>query len=870
MRWLNKGREDWFSPPTKLRIRGGSSRSFLPFFILFAIVVSVSSSLAQHHPEPEEARLEFKEACWFDDELSTALVFVDAIEQPVVILPESDSEIRFFNWSVESLENDDRGNFVALVQFMPRRSGVRSFPSIRLDSDDRVWATKPRQIVVGEAHQTPEMKFTIAAPKTRVYVGEPIRLDFVWSCRLPLGQLRAFRLSPEFFNDASISIAIPRSQAPEEEQFGMPVGGRRVIATRKESSDTEAGLMGEARFSIFVQFDEPGQFELPATRLLCSRMLNPNSQSNQYAAYFNNGLFESPDRSAQYEKIEAFSEAMRFEVVALPERGREESFSGLFAPEAIEVTAHPDTQEVGQLMEVRVDVISATASEMLSLGRLDRQASLRNRFWVGQEVNELWRPDGRTFTLRARPLTVEASFFPSLSFQVFNPDVGDYETLRTDLIPLTVKPRDGKNYFDMGSIPGAVYSIAESPEGVWHNEKATIMNEAINGAIGALSDGMWIFIVGGAIGFAFLLPRVREWRRRSLDTDYRRRKLAYGRFRRTLAASGDPVEALRSLIADCYARTESALTASDAANLLRSSKGEDSLVRDVENALSEADHAPYYPDPKEASIPDHIGALGKRIFALLGKAALVLLLILVSFERDGSAEAADWTQAEASFEAALALASSSGDSEAIEGKFGEAALQFEACGKEGLRPGLAWYNAGNAWFKAGEVGRAIASYRQAQSFRPLDERLAESLTAARALRVDSLPEAEGNRPWPLRWRKALFSFSWLSLAAVGLLWFRYRSLSWRIATAGVGLWVAALGVDLAKETASGLSAGVLIVDEAYGRKGPSYAYSSAFLDPLHNGMEMTILEERADWVWARLEEGSECWLPGDAVQRLLP
>ena len=507
---------------------------------------------------------------------------------------------------------------------------------------------------------------------------------------------------------------------------------------------------------------------------------------------------------------------------------------------------------------------------MISLGRLDRQASLRNRFWVGQEVNELWRPDGRTFTLRARPLTVEAGFFPSLSFQVFNPDNGDYETLRTDLIPLTVKPRDGKSYFDMGSIPGAVYAIAESPEGVWHNEKATVMNEAMNGAIGVLSDGMWIFILGGAIGFVVLLPRVSEWRRRALDTDYRRRKMAYKQFRKTIAASGDSVAALRTLIADCYARTDAALTAGDAASLLRSSKGETTLIEEVENALTVADQAPYHPEPEESSAPNHISSLGKRVFALLGKAAIVALAVIGTRGIDNSLQAADWSQAESAFEAALSLAASSGDSEAIESKFGEAALQFEACGEEGLRPGLAWYNAGNAWFKAGEVGRAIASYRQAQSYRPFDDRLEESLAAARALRVDSLPETNQGRPWPLRWRKALFSASWIGLIAVGLLWFRYRGLGWRIATAGVGLWVAFLGVDLAKTTGSGLSAGVLIVDEAYGRKGPSYAYTSAFLDPLHNGMELTILEERDDWLWARLEEGSECWLPGETVQRLVP
>lgn len=818
--------------------------------------------------EPEEARLEFKEACWFDDELSTALIFVDAIEQPVVILPDFDAEFRFFSWTVETLQNDERGSYVALVEFMPKRSGVRNFPPIRLDSDDRVWVTRPRQIVVGTAYASPEMSFQVHAPKTSVYRGEPIRLDFSWECRLPLGQLRDFRLYPEFFNNASISIVVPRSVVAEEEQFGIPVGGRRVIAHRRPTPLTEAGQMGGARFSIFIRFEEPGVYELPATRLLCTRMLNPNSQSNQYAAYFNNGLFEAPDRSIPYEKIETHCESLRFEVAPLPQKGREESFSGLFAPEGIEVTTSPRELQVGQLMEVRIDVKSATASEMISLGRVDRQSSLRHRFWVGEEMNELWRPDGRTFTVRARPLTVEAGFFPSLTFQTFNPEEGRYDTIRTGLIPLAVQPRDGKGYFNMGSIPGAVYNLAASSGGVWHNEKANTMDEAMNSVVALFADGLWIIAMGGAVAFAVLLPRVRELRRRATDTEYRRRQLAYRRFRKSIAGSEDEVEALRSLIADCYGRRDKALTARDARALLQRSQGEEDLIAAVEDALSQADQAPFRRDSERVALVSQVGALGKRVFALRNRVALALIAVLGLSMGSDALSAADWKAAEAAFAQALETAESSSDSEAIEGRFAEAALKFEACGQAGVRPGIAWYNAGNAWFKSGELGRAIASYRQARNYRPFDERLVESLEATRALRIDALPEIDRDWEWPYRWRQALFSASWIALLSVALFWIRYRNRAWRLAAIASLLWTILLGADLAKEAASDLSEGVLVVDEAYGRKGPSYAYASAFIDPLHNGMELTILEERSGWLRTRLEEGSECWLPKDTVQSI--
>jgi len=40
------------------------------------------------------------------------------------------------------------------------------------------------------------------------------------------------------------------------------------------------------------------------------------------------------------------------------------------------------------------------------------------------------------------------------------------------------------------------------------------------------------------------------------------------------------------------------------------------------------------------------------------------------------------------------------------------------------------------------------------------------------------------------------------------------------------------------------------------------------VDPLHDGLELEIMERRPDWLRARLADGSECWLPEAAVHRL--
>ncbi|MFL3656763.1 MAG: hypothetical protein ACJ07L_01705, partial [Opitutales bacterium] len=419
----------------------------------------------------------------------------------------------------------------------------------------------------------------------------------------------------------------------------------------------------------------------------------------------------------------------------------------------------------------------------------------------------------------------------------------------------------------VSSIPGAEYAVLASPEGVWHNDEATIMNDMMNGLIGLLADGVWIFILLSVGGFLLLLPQARELRRRALDRDYRRRKLAYRRFLVASAEAGGEAEALRMLIAESYSRSERALTARDAAKLLRRSKGEDSLIEQVESVLGDADEVPYDPQSEGVSARAEVSELGKRVFKLLGKASLVLFAGLVFLGMDESV-AADWESAELAFTAALKVAEAGSNSNAIEARFAEAALQFEACGEAGIRRGLAWYNAGNAWFKSGEIGRAIANYRQAEAYRPFDSRVTLSLEASRALRIDAAPELKKGRTWPLRWKLALLSISCLITCGAGLFGIRFRTRLWAglaIASVACSLFI---GVSVGMQFSRDEAPGVLIVDEAYGRKGPSYSYRSAFLDPLHNGIEMTILAMRSDWVLARLEEGSECWLPRETVQIL--
>src|SRR5262249_6562621 len=55
-----------------------------------------------------------------------------------------------------------------------------------------------------------------------------------------------------------------------------------------------------------------------------------------------------------------------------------------------------------------------------------------------------------------------------------------------------------------------------------------------------------------------------------------------------------------------------------------------------------------------------------------------------------------------------------------ENKFPEAAAAYEKLLRPGTASAALYFNLGNAWFKAGQIGRALAAYRQAEQLSPRD------------------------------------------------------------------------------------------------------------------------------------------------------
>jgi len=208
-------------------------------------------------------------------------------------------------------------------------------------------------------------------------------------------------------------------------------------------------------------------------------------------------------------------------------------------------------------------------------------------------------------------------------------------------------------------------------------------------------------------------------------------------------------------------------------------------------------------------------------------------------------------------------------------EYAESAALLQSLLSDGFRNGAVYYNLGNAWFRAGQYGRAIAAYRKAKAYRPRDPYLDANLRQALSVAPGRLSE-----PPPAWWTHVLFWSGWFSLpekvyatfavvllaaaAAIAALMFRRPRVYWLCAALGLGAVVLGVDAGLAYlDVASSRHA--VVTDETIARKGIGKDYEPAFDQPLKDGAEFTILSENGDWIFGHFEGIGDGWLRREHV-----
>ena len=214
-----------------------------------------------------------------------------------------------------------------------------------------------------------------------------------------------------------------------------------------------------------------------------------------------------------------------------------------------------------------------------------------------------------------------------------------------------------------------------------------------------------------------------------------------------------------------------------------------------------------------------------------------------------------------------------------QGQYAEAVEAYEAVLQSGLVSGNLYFNLGNSYFKAGQVGRAILNYERARRFLPSDPdleanlRFAHSLTGAEVCQ----PPLWQRLVFPLTHRVAADQLVWLTSAAYTLLFVVFaayrlwpRRPQWLLSVGwGITAGLVVITLSLAQQLRTSdwqRHAVVLKREETPVRFEPAVSGTVHF--SVTQGTRVQVLDVREDWWQVARCDGRRGWIEKDALEEL--
>jgi tetratricopeptide (TPR) repeat protein len=205
-----------------------------------------------------------------------------------------------------------------------------------------------------------------------------------------------------------------------------------------------------------------------------------------------------------------------------------------------------------------------------------------------------------------------------------------------------------------------------------------------------------------------------------------------------------------------------------------------------------------------------------------------------------------------------------------QGRFSDAAAAYDRLAQSGAASTALYFNLGNAWYKSGQLGRAMASYQMAARFEPRDPDLRANLRFIRnQIQAPTLTPGRWQR-WLGRltlneWAVMASVPMWLCLLLVALFQFKPALRSpWRTTALGLGLAAVILWTCCgAACLAASAKMTIVIAREATVRNGPLDESPQVFT--VHDGAELEILDRKGDWLQVSAGRGRLGWLKREVV-----
>jgi tetratricopeptide (TPR) repeat protein len=207
------------------------------------------------------------------------------------------------------------------------------------------------------------------------------------------------------------------------------------------------------------------------------------------------------------------------------------------------------------------------------------------------------------------------------------------------------------------------------------------------------------------------------------------------------------------------------------------------------------------------------------------------------------------------------------------GKFADAANAYEKILASGAASPNLLFNYGNAEFKSGNLGKAIAAFRRAELLAPRDSEIRANLNFVRN-------QVQGSTVRESFWQNWLGNFSlneWAIISAI-LFWLTFIFLAAKqirpaLATKLRGatftlilLTILCIGILSVQAVNHFSNQTAVVISASTARSGPFDDAQNSF--SVHDGAELSVLDRHGDWVQIADGSGKTGWLETKQIEIL--
>jgi tetratricopeptide (TPR) repeat protein len=210
-------------------------------------------------------------------------------------------------------------------------------------------------------------------------------------------------------------------------------------------------------------------------------------------------------------------------------------------------------------------------------------------------------------------------------------------------------------------------------------------------------------------------------------------------------------------------------------------------------------------------------------------------------------------------------------------KYKEAVALYRSILKHGRESSSLYYNLGNAYFKLGNLGRAVVNYRRAWDLSPRDPEINKNLEYAQECLEDDISALSPNflkrmkfvvvRQLPLgSWFRLSSSIYFLTALWIILVMLikPLRKISPPVLKTLLVILALSLLASFLAYSYYRVPRAVVLDPEVSLRYGPDEKDAVAF--QLHEGTEVRLIRKKDGWSQISLPDGKSGWLPSDSLE----